>query len=75
MILTPLLARGPYRPDLLIACFIGHNGVNAGHSNRRSALLTAPNGFLPQDIAEIGSSPREKRAGASRIRAFLEKIK
>jgi hypothetical protein len=59
----------------LIACYSGRIGVNAAHSNRRSALLTRRTGFLPQDIAEIGSSPREKRAGASRIRAFLEKIK
>jgi CspA family cold shock protein len=33
-------------------------------------LLTRLTGFPPQDIAEIGSSPRGKRAGASRIRAF-----
>jgi hypothetical protein len=57
-----------------MACFVRSNGVNAAYSNRRSALLTRRTGFLPQDIAEIGSSPRETRAGASRIRAFLEKI-
>ena len=29
--------------DMLIACFIGWDGLNAAHSNRRSAWLTAPN--------------------------------
>jgi hypothetical protein len=55
------------------ACYVVHKGVNGAHSNSRSALLTRLTGFLPQDIAEIGSSLREGRAGASRIRAFLEK--
>jgi CspA family cold shock protein len=56
-----------------MACFLARDGVNACAFEQSICLVDRaepaplPDGFPSQDIAEIGSSPREGRAGAARI--------